>query len=386
MRIAIISDLHCKHSGSENGTKSTLLYTDDVTGSPLMNPIKALQKLIKDKQIKCDIILCPGDIADKADRQGLATGWQYLEKIQSAMNAKLLIATVGNHDVNIMCKDEEDPIGVLKEFEQDYPIPEYLELHNQFWQNDFCIVQKDNILILVFNSCHSHRNKGSSRSSNVTKDQLRKIEEELKGINLKSFDYKIALCHHHPLNHGNLDNPDSDLISNGDDLVKTLEFFDFQVVIHGHKHEPKLTYRNSIAVFCSGSLSSTQNVFDLRIDNTFHIMEVMPNQPKGKIESWVLIPKKGWIQKTGTYFPCFTGFGAQIDMRTLAQNCVTWLQSKESYLLHFDDLKRDFPQLDFLTPSEQILFNKYLEELNAELAPSFPDTPKIIGLKISKND
>lgn len=382
MRIAIISDLHCKHSSSDNGSKSTLLYSDDINGSPLTNPIKALQKLIIDEAIKCDIVLCPGDIADKADPQGLASGWQYLEKIQKELNASLLVATVGNHDVNI--KNGDDPIGILKEFEQNYPIPYQQELRNQFWLDNYCIVKHDRTLILVFNSCHSHRDSESSRKSNITASQLEKIDRSLREVSLDDYDYKIALCHHHPINHGNLSNPDIDLVSNGDELIKLLELSKFQVVIHGHKHEPRLSYKDSMAIFCSGSLSSTQNVFDLRIENTFHIMDIQPNESMGKIESWVLIPRKGWVQKTGTYFPCFTGFGAKMSMNTLANKCVEWLNTQNLDLAYYKNLKEVFPQLDYLTPNDQLLFNGFLNDLNTELTPSFPDLPNVIGLKISR--
>lgn len=386
MKVAIISDLHCKHRSSEGATQSTLLYSDDIDGSPLTNPIKALKKLLIDKEIKCDLVLCPGDIADKADPQGLSTGWTYLENIQTTTGSSLLLATVGNHDVNVKCADGEDPSGSLKNFEQNYPVPDKDGIRTKYWQDDFCLVKHDKTLILVFNSCHSHRNSASSRTSHITIDQLDKIKSALNEINVDEFDYKIALCHHHPINHGNLSNPDVDLISNGDDFIKLLESYRFQVVIHGHKHEPKLSYKDSVAIFCAGSLSSTQNVYDLRIENTFHIMEILPGKAMGTIETWVLIPRKGWIQKTGTYFPTFTGFGTRVDTKELALKSVNWLKDQGQELALFDTLRMQIPELDYLTPNDQELFNKAIGDYNAELTPEFPDRPKYIGLKIQKDE
>lgn len=382
MKVAIISDLHCKHSSADVSGKSTLLYSDDIDGSPFTNPIKALKKLLLEKEIKCDLVLCPGDIADKADPQGLSTGWTYLEYIQNVTGSSLLLATVGNHDVNVKCVDGEDPCGKLKNFEVNYPVPDKGGIRTQYWQEDFCLVKHNRILILVFNSCHSHRNTVSSRTSHITLDQIGRMKAALTEINSEDFDYKIALCHHHPINHGNLDNHDTDLISNGDDFVKLLESFKFQVIIHGHKHEPKLSYKDSMPIFCSGSLSSTQNVYDLRIENTFHIMDIVPGKSMGKIETWVLIPRKGWVQKSGTYFPCFTGFGERSDIDELAKRCVEWLKKKGAELDTFEALKVDFKELEYLTPNDQELFNQALERNDAELTPAFPDRPKFIGLKI----
>ena len=113
IKIAIISDLHCKHSSSEGATKSTLLYSDDITGTAMTNPIKALKELINDREIETQILLCPGDIADKADPQGLTSGWGYLEAIQKSLKADLLIATIGNHDVNVKCAADQDPNEAL---------------------------------------------------------------------------------------------------------------------------------------------------------------------------------------------------------------------------------------------------------------------------------
>ena len=385
MKVAIISDLHCKHRSTEGPVQSTLLYSDDIDGSPLNNPIKALKKLLLDEEIKCDIVLCPGDIADKADPQGLATGWTYLEQVQKATKSELLVATVGNHDVNVKCPDGEDPNKTLKNLDTNYPVPYENKIQSQYWEKDYCLVKHKRTLILVFNSCHSHRSSSSSRISNINIDQLACIETELTSVNHEDFDYRIALCHHHPINHGNLSNPDSDLISNGDDLVKLLEKFHFQIVIHGHKHEPKLSYKDSLPIFCAGSLSSTQNVYDLKIDNTFHILELFPNMAVGKLETWVLIPRKGWIKKPGTYFPCYTGFGYRSSIQELADKCVKWLNDKGENLEYFSTLKLEFPELDFLTPNDQDLFNKAIDRNDAQMTPQFPEVPVYFGIKIKKH-
>ena len=194
------------------------------------------------------------------------------------------------------------------------------------------------------------------------------------------------MCHHHPINHGNLTNPDVDLISNGDELVDLLEKYGFQIVVHGHKHEPRLNYRNSVPVFCAGSLSSTQNVNDLRIENTFHVMELHEHENKGTIESWVLIPKKGWIKKMDTFFPCHTGFGFRGSLDELAKKCAKWLTDKGLTITDFKLLKEEFTEIDFLTPNDQQLFNKALLANKVQLTPELPNQPTYFGLIYSKND
>jgi len=54
LKIAVISDLHCKHSKSEDKTVSTLLYSDDIAGSITTNPYLALKELIKSNELVSD--------------------------------------------------------------------------------------------------------------------------------------------------------------------------------------------------------------------------------------------------------------------------------------------------------------------------------------------
>jgi predicted phosphodiesterase len=385
IKIAVISDLHCKHSSAEGPVKSTLLYSDDITGTELTNPIKALKKLIKMEEIICDILICPGDIADKADPQGLSSGWNYLESIRTALDAKILVATVGNHDVNTRCLPSEDPNAVLLSLDEKFPIPDPA-LQTQYWHEAFCTLPFGDSLLFIFNSCYTHRNPDSGKKSQIDQAHLLSIGNHLKEINTQGYKYKIAICHHHPINHGNLSVPDDDLISNGDELVKLLEMYGFQIVIHGHKHEPRLSYKDSIPVFCAGSLSSTQNVNDLRIENTFHVIELNEYERKGVIDTWVLIPRRGWIKKLDTFFPCFTGFGYRGNINELAQKCITWLKIRNVDSTTYKSLKKEIPELDFLTPTDQIFLNEELILKNAELTPPLPNPPKFIGLTYSKDE
>lgn len=105
--ITVISDLHCKHSSSEKqgsiSLTSTNLYSDGLRSENTpKHPVHCLLQEIERNisAFKSDVLLCPGDIADKVDHQGYITGWAFLEEIGQAINAKNLFATIGNHDVD----------------------------------------------------------------------------------------------------------------------------------------------------------------------------------------------------------------------------------------------------------------------------------------------
>ena len=47
--------------------------------------IGGLLKLIRDEKLKADVLLCPGDIGDKADPAGIEYGWKALHRVAEAL-------------------------------------------------------------------------------------------------------------------------------------------------------------------------------------------------------------------------------------------------------------------------------------------------------------
>lgn len=389
--IVIISDLHCKHPSAETGTKRTLLYSDSAYLPSQKNPVAAALDLIRKESIRADILLCPGDITDQADKQGLVTGWSYLEEIQKALGARILAATVGNHDVNSRKVGGSLPFEFLTSFKDSYPLSALTEdcrnleaeakrLFNN--TDSFALYEFDKILLLVYNSSSSHIDSTEGSKSSISDLTLNKMQERLNSVK-GDFAFKIAMCHHHPISHRNADYADNDVIDKGDAFIDLLNKFDFQLVVHGHKHNAQLNYRNNLPIFCSGSFSSIENKIDGNNDNVFHKISLEAIKKRGKLATWIYSPLSGWGHRRDRDFPCFTGFGFFGNLDDLAHAFHQSFVEKNLDTIKFLDVATTVPDVLYLIPKYQKQFEKTLKDkYQLELLPSLGDT--VYPNKISK--
>jgi predicted phosphodiesterase len=378
--IAVVSDLHCKHSKSEaQNEKATYLYSDLAKKPINKNPIEALKVLILKETVTTKLLLCPGDISDKADSQGLISGWNFLSEIKTALSAKTLIATTGNHDVDSRKMNGNAPFQALKDSINNYPIDDNEDACKSFWADGFCLYTDENYAVLIYNSSQFHTDKDEAAKSEIKATTLEKIEKAIGNLP-KGIRYKVALSHHHPLKHSNVTYKDGDVMERGDEFLEILSKHNFQIFIHGHKHEPRLRYNNKLPVFCAGSFSSLMNLADTGARNLFHTIHLKPNEQKGIIKSWEYSPYNGWQLKNDTLFPCITGFGNLENINELAKSCATWFKGNGKEFDYYKNLVDQFPDIQFLIPEDQTkLHELLLKEYSIELIPALPGMPKTIS-------
>lgn len=372
LKITVVSDLHCKHSSSDLDDKkrlirSTILYSDSLRkDSAPIHPVHSfLQVSQKNKSVfKSDVLLCPGDITDKIDPQGYITGWSFLEEMRDAISAPDLYATIGNHDVDSRRNNPSDkPFTIAQSIKYNYPLRENQKL--QFWSEHYFIVENDKYILLVFNSSHSHISWDDSRKAYIGEEVIKKMSNDLKLFTKDKI--RLALCHHHPIGQSNVNEPDSDVIDKGTDFLDMLCDEGFSMIIHGHKHEPKIRYYNSLVVFCSGSFSSRENLNETESENVFHVIEFQ-TKLEGLIRTWYYGSNRGWHQKANKKFPPITGFGFngnESKLGELSNSINEWFNSKSNSSNDlFANLLAEIKDVQFLTPSEmskviQILKDQY---------------------------
>lgn len=380
--IAIISDLHCRSKSSDlNSAGTTRLYSDIARKPINHHPVSALIELIEENNIIADYVLCPGDITDKADNQGMMSGWSFLLDIQRAFKSKKLLTTLGNHDVksrdfkpdDIRLKDPEitTPFDFVKNVDRNYPFDEN-NINKSYWADHFAIVEDEDSAFFIFNSVYSHINSVTANKCVITQAILSEMENRLKKISSKK--YKIAMCHHHPIKHANKTYLDDDVMDKGDLFIDLLNNYGFDILIHGHKHDPRLTVINSFTVLASGSFSALANLADVGADNVFHIIKFSDSSKKGIIESYVYKPQKGWLLNPGSYFPSKTGFGLNIDITDLISKSVTWFNKTKKPFVYYSDFINQFPDFQYLNPKQQEKTQLIMQqEHNLEFVPKLSD-------------
>ncbi len=370
IKIGVVSDLHCHSKANNHGKRDSYILTDE--DLPLFqDPYKSFVHLVeKGENLDVDILIMPGDFTNKACPDGLTKGFEIVTSINKLMNSKLLISNVGNHDVDSKALYDIDPLKNLRNSISSFPID-----NKEFWSKGFYIKEFDLYRILIINTSHNHTNLINRDHGDISHESLMFIEEELQQI--KDNKIGIAITHHCPIEHSHYNSGINDFMHNGDDLSKIIDKYNFKLLIHGHKHDPRIRNLqggvNSPFIFSAGSFSAVQDKLLLGGTNTFHIITMHvdgPHKGKGNIETWFFCTAKGWQKNIkNQYFETKVGFGAYIDLDEYVENIIKKLELSPQKMCEWNDLLKDFNSLNFLIPSDLEKLQIKLKQKNVKSSP-----------------
>lgn len=392
--IAIISDLHCHPSDFKiNGiaVDDTYLKTDMLRTSVFDHPVESLLRLVKDGSLTCDLTLCPGDFTSKSNRQGLIGGWDYCLEMGTSLNSSDIIGTIGNHDVDSYLTQSDYSFKNVRGIRKNFPFKDYSDGGlKDFWSIGCGFIEKENIRILVINSCHFHHNKNKSGSGEVENDLIEYVQDYLEN---KSDDkIFIVLTHHHPIDHSKIKLGEADKILNSDGLLEVLGKYKADLFVHGHKHHALMRYHpctesgHKIPIFSSGSFSATSNLSWTQKRNHFHVVNIEKSGSdlaKGKIKTWTFFPKQGWVLNDDTSgFSVYAGFGFNGDLKKLIDLVVSKFKKGESK--RWNELTSLVPEIEYLYPVEREQLEEGLRQRNIIFSKRiFGKTEHVFRLKDS---
>jgi len=370
LKIALISDLHCHPTnkvdeGKINKEISTYLLTDMLRTPSNNHPVESLLNIIKNEKLEVDLTLCPGDFTDKASIQGLISGWGYSLEINRELKSKDIIATVGNHDVDVYAKNNNYSLKSVKGLKRNFPFKN-VDKVDQFWSKGCAFLEHENYRVLVINSSHFHYNKESSYNGEISADSLDYIKDYMSEN--KDDKIQIAMSHHPPISHPNKNLGEDDKIVNGHELLNILGEFSFDLFIYGHKHHPFLKNENTlrgnyiIPLFSSGSFSAGTNLMFSGVRNAFHILELkkVNNECKGKIRTWTFLPNKGWESNYDqSAFAPMTGFGSSKSVDQIYDEIKNNFKTKKK--IYWPELTKTIEDIDYLIPEDSKKLNELLK-------------------------
>lgn len=136
-------------------------------------------------------------------------------------------------------------------------------------------------------------------------------EKQLRWLNDRSGEYKnddrkkIVLMHHHPFNYPypNVGEEISQ-IKEGSEFVEVAEQNGIDMVIHGHRHHPKVKTElregcSPVTYFCAGSLSvNAQHRSNGEIPNTMHFIDVDKTKDYFVLYNYSYTGTEGWKKTT----------------------------------------------------------------------------------------
>jgi hypothetical protein len=207
--------------------------------NPAFHPVTGLSDLIVKQGITADLLLCPGDLGDRADEAGIQYAWRKIQDLGVVLNVKQIISTVGNHDLDSRyTSGRREPSAVLKGLLPSFPVGRR-HLNDAFWANHFTIVEGEFWRVIVLNTCALHGRKATEIERGVVAPEtIAAMRTQLEGAEPKAIG--ILLCHHHPIPLDGLRElaADYDVMENGGLLLEMLQTLPGNqwIIIHGHKH------------------------------------------------------------------------------------------------------------------------------------------------------
>lgn len=372
LRVAIMSDLHAFTTADPQRPAPSFLQVNGNHNNPAESPIKSLELLIKTERLSADILLCPGDICDKADSQALEWGWQRIREIGALLKVSQVVGTVGNHDVDSRHGFGVDALAALKQLHA-YPTSDRATA-NQYWARYFTLLdgigQTGDARIVTLNSSAHHGGVEIEHNhGRVLEQTLRELEDELRQYPRRAVN--VLVCHHHPHQHSEILLGAEDFMKCGQQLLDLLDRADLGswMLIHGHKHHPKITYAAgsscSPVVLAAGSLAAVLfPQLSTRTRNQFHIASLDVDRCRdhgmsGWVESWSYHWGLGWKRPDGSRsgLPHTAGFGYRGNLRTLAAQVAS---RATGIMTDWQEILSDVEDLRFVLPQDLASLRSHL--------------------------
>lgn len=388
--IAVLSDLHCQLR-SATATQESFLFVGQPRIPAARHPIEALNKLIKECELTADLLMCAGDITNRSSQEGLVQGWDFLSEIKRELNSNKLICTLGNHDVDSRKSFSQDPFLIAQSVNQLFPLEDQEQI-KRFWGSGFSVIEHNsNALIVILNSVADHTDELTAKRGSFAERRLEELRHVLDKYSHNDFPLRIAMLHHHPILHSFMNYTSEDVLSNGDQLIELLSQNRFNLIIHGHRHQPRLRRHSScgnpMIIFAAGSFAAMLGSLASTTRNLFHILTISMDEANlitFNLRTWEHNPNDGWIptsKKSSSlpYLIKFRGNHGHID----AQSVRDYLDAQQIAKMDAAQLFKAFPELEFYFPDEFEAFERDIQSVGLRLVfddqSSLYEIGRIIG-------
>lgn len=320
--------------------------------------------------LKADTILSPGDLTNKSSQEGLSQAWTHLEEISRELGCKNLFCTLGNHDVDSRKKYSSDPFSIPRTIHPNFIFRD-TTLKDKYWSDGFTLIEEDdkNILYLIINSVADHTDELTATRGSFSSHRIESLRKQLSSIHLRNENQiRIALMHHHPIQHSFLDYGSEDIMSYGDQLMGLLSEYRFKICIHGHRHQPRLRRHlqngNGMLVFASGSFSAMLYDLGSTTRNLFHLIHLSKcgSTFAGIIESWEYNHGFGWSHSSRKS----ASIPHKVQFKDIFYNIEpsafkAYLESENLMKVDVNAIYSRFPEFEYYLPDEIDSIRKELE-------------------------
>lgn len=394
MKILVLSDLHVgvKSRAKDLCPYPESRYKDDKLTDSFIESVKNYQK----DNGNIDYLIIPGDITHQSNLIEYDYGSKFISRLlrEIGLEKEKVIYVPGNHDVDwsVLKGDTIYPeeieyrtkhkYNTLKDENHIFSKISTPELINEPFVKrwDF-----DDIAFVGYNSSWHDDSFNEKHYGLIEQSQLTALADKIKGIDEKKI--KIFVVHHHL---HQFENPhpswiDISIMQNAHPLLQLLLEYDFDFIIHGHKHVPfflntTISGSNHINILCAGSYScEIPTEIAGNIGNLYHIVDFKSLEDcKGKVYSYVYNSTEGWIESDKHYGIEFENpFGCKFnlnDMKTKMEQVVNEML-KIGNIIVYNDIVKQIPDLEYFhNVNKEKLISHIVGKFNLKFANSKSDS------------
>src|SRR5260221_8301511 len=323
LRIAIISDLH-SHLASKSPDAS-YLKVGALRVPANQHPAASLIERIRKTSLRADLLLVPGDLADQSNQEGMSHAWEIALEVGRELGVVETIPVLGNHDIDSRRRSGADPTHIPKNLRDGFPFRDHA-LCTSFFSDGCCILTPNrHVDVIAVNSVIDHHDSSTARKGTFDQkriDRLKSLLESSRAANIR-----IALLHHHPTLHSSIFGSDDEVLPSGDALLELLRRHGCGLVIHGHKHHPRITDVDTPAgrlpVFCAGSFSAILRDLGSVTRNVFHLVTCEESGPlrllAAQVATWEFRIGTGWVPaaEDSADISHLAGLGSTVPIETI---------------------------------------------------------------------
>lgn len=375
LRIALISDLHV---GTENRGMDMCphpLLPDEAAGRS-RDYVATIERQASEftKLGDIDMLCVTGDISNRAHAEEFKLADKAIERIANALgiSKKSIYFVPGNHDVHwpVMDLKPNDfwaPYRYAPLLQQGLTFQRRISecLFGAIEKEPFFIAwQDERAIILGINSAAFDGPGTQIHTGMIRQETVHGIDTLLEGIPVNFAQARVCLLHHHPIQYSeNIPNStDLSIAVNSENLIKTLNKHSFDLILHGHKHQPRLkTHLNNnchpFVSLCAGSFSSI--LHPLHFDgssNLFHVMNIdgrdqTSNGIQGTLQSWTYMAEGTWKPShENRGIPAVEAFGSLATPSQIKSDLLYSIPDlmTRSTVCKWTDLVCAHPHLDFV--------------------------------------
>lgn len=276
-------------------------------------------RFLEDNDIKADYLFLPGDVSDTASPDELELASKFIFDVCDRLGipADNAAFVPGNHEVDwkVLSCEPDDRTGFRR-------AQRYAPLQSEDWifnkiiscAHDTCLTfphysiwDHENLFAVGYNSSWHDDPDIAIHNGLISEDDLHSLDDYLSAVDLGTEKLKSFIVHHHPIQYSNPipDEPDFSAMTNSSNLLQLLQKYNFDLLVHGHKHSPyfRCEIVNSgfpIIILGSGSFSAKlDSSWSGYVNNQFHLIKAINRDPitdciSGVLESWTYLSGAGW--------------------------------------------------------------------------------------------